>query len=207
MSKKMKKPEFYTYETIAVANHLMTLAIDRRVALDSVTLQILIYYAHGLYMKMTNDTPLIGETIEARDYGPGIASLHSEFLEFENFAITRFAQPEIETVLSEETGEKIERLSVLGIPQEDVVVREILRLTFDMLTSYPELLDMTMMEASPWFTARQSTKYFVNPPMDNDLIRDYVWELTGTLLVEQFVQAEEKPKKQPKRQRKSRRKR
>lgn len=207
MSKKCNKPEFYTYETVAVANHLLNMAREKRVGLNSTTLQTLIYYAHGLYMKTTDDTPLIGETIEARDYGPGIASLHSEFLEFENLAITRFAQQKMEMGVSEETGEEIEKLLVFGIPQEDFVVREILKLTFDMLISYPELLDMTMMESSPWFTARQSTKYFVNPPMDNYLIRDYVWELTGTLLVEQFVQAEEQPRKQPKRKRKSRRKR
>lgn len=206
MSIEVNKDVFYTYETIAVANYILESAETNGISLDSVTLQAILYYAHGLYLLYT-DTPLIAEPIQAWEYGPGIPSLHSEFLEFDGIGINRFAHGHEGIVKSFDKENEYD--FILTIPAEDTLACEIIDMALFMILSEPYLLEMIYEPHSPWSIARQSTKIMFNPPIDNlSIIEDIKIMLDSMLNADQlYPKAKIHPKKRPKRQRKSRRKR
>jgi len=71
-------PQFAPNDARGVANLMLSLADEAGVALTNLSLQKLVYFAHGL-MIVRNDRPLVDGYFEAWEYGPVHPLLYSAF--------------------------------------------------------------------------------------------------------------------------------
>jgi uncharacterized phage-associated protein len=78
------------YDPKAVANRIIEIAEEKKLALDHMKLQKLIYFAHGWCLAISGE-PLINEPIEAWKFGPVINSIYHAFKRFGSGVITQKA--------------------------------------------------------------------------------------------------------------------
>lgn len=129
-------------------------------AITPMKLQKLAYFAHGWYLALRDDGPLIDDRPQAWDFGPVFPSLYHEFKDFGNRPIDRkaftpvvngtklsFIQP---TVDDEAKAMKCDSI----IPK--AVMDRVFKLYGNL--SAIRLSEMTHVEGSPWFEIRKAAK-------------------------------------------------
>lgn len=82
-----------SYDSRTIANHFIALAEIEGRTITPMTIQKLVYLAHGWSLGLF-DEPLIDDTVEAWEYGPVIPSLYNAFKKYGNNPITQFAKIE-----------------------------------------------------------------------------------------------------------------
>lgn len=72
--------------TLAIANFFIRKSLKEKKPITQIKLQKLIYFAHGFYLAL-KERPLVGEKIEAWQYGPVVPSVYHKFKKWGNNTI------------------------------------------------------------------------------------------------------------------------
>ena len=146
-----------TYPAAVVANELLRLGREEGILISPMKLQKLVYLTHGWHLAFLNK-PLIGETIEAWQYGPVIPSLYRHFKSLRSAPIT--------------TDAPVSEFSP-GLTAEG---RELIKAVWDMYKedSAIELSALTHETGSAWDTTRKSNEVISwnSPPIPDYLIQE-----------------------------------
>lgn len=127
-----------SYSADAVANEFLD---GRMKEIDPMKLQKLVYYAHAWSLALFNE-PLVGERIEAWEFGPVFPSLYGEFKEFKTKKIDRFAL-EFDDNLNEVTPR---------LPEDAIRAKGLIKRVWELLGHYTgiQLSNMSHSENEPW---------------------------------------------------------
>lgn len=133
------------YRADAIANEFLD---GRFGQITPMKLQKLVYYAHAWHLALFDDSPLIKDRIEAWKYGPVIPTLYSEFREFGDNPITRFAI-ELDWDSMELVPDRIQ--------DDDAKTRKLVEKIWDRLGGLTaiQLSSMTHQPNEPWFKVRK----------------------------------------------------
>jgi len=129
------------YDSRIVANFLLDVALERKLALTQLVLYKILYFAHGWYLTSFRK-PLISQEFEAWQFGPVVKVLRDQFGRFGEKPITTRAQK-----LNISTGRYVPLGSTLS-PDDMLFVQNI----FDSYHHYGawKLSEMTHEAGSPW---------------------------------------------------------
>lgn len=161
------------YSAKAVANEFLHLAKDEGCKVTPMQLLKLVYFAHGWYLALANDS-LIDERVQAWKYGPVIPSVYHEFKLFGNEPITSFAT-EWETVATR--GKIGFKRDEPRIPECDKVPRDLIRRVWEVYKKYTaiQLSRMTHEPGTPW--AETKNREVKGTTIDDERIKDYFAQL------------------------------
>lgn len=77
-----------TFPTVAIANYFIGKAQSEGICITPMKLLKLVYIAHGWHLGLY-DRPLIGEEVQAWQYGPVVSSVYHDFKHYGSGNITR----------------------------------------------------------------------------------------------------------------------
>lgn len=154
-----------SYSANAIANYFLNKARDNGDSLNPIKLQKLVYYAHGWFLSITHK-PLLNEYVEARRYGPVIASLYYEFRDFGISDIPRQA-------LTHDIDN--DKYYIENVSKEDTDTLDILNRVYQVYGQKTdiELANMTHVKDGPWYAAMEKAGDMVNTHIDNDCLMEY----------------------------------
>jgi uncharacterized phage-associated protein len=134
-------PQIPPYDARAIANLLLDIAEQKKIALTQMSLLKLLYFAHGWYLTV-NQQPLLKQEFEAWKYGPVVKVVRDEFNRFGKAPITERA-----TVLDIFSGKRAPAEPDVGMADQGFV-----KAIFDSYHHYNawKLSEMTHEEGSPW---------------------------------------------------------
>jgi uncharacterized phage-associated protein len=137
------------YDARQIANWFVARAARDGKALSIMSLLKLIYFAHGWHLEMFK-RPLVGNSIEAWQYGPVIPEVYHAF-RMQGITVTgEVATPRV--TISTEVENLLEQIYEV----------------YGRLSPF-RLSELTHEEGGPWSIARQMGEWY--PPIPNDLIR------------------------------------
>lgn len=136
--------------TLAIANFFIRKSLKEKKPITQIKLQKLIFFAHGFYLAL-KERPLVGEKIEAWQYGPVVPSVYHKFKKWGNNTI--------EKVL-------IENDDNLIIHEEDL---EFLDLVWHKFSHYSaaQLVEMSHEKDGPWSKAIEKSIALVGYTVPN----------------------------------------
>ena len=141
--------------TLAIANFFIRKSLKEKKPITQIKLQKLIYFAHGFYLALKEE-PLVGEKIEAWQFGPVVPSVYQKFKNWGNNSI--------DEVL-------IEHKENLIINQEDI---DFLELVWHKFSSYSaaQLVELSHEKDGPWYNAIAKSKALVGYIVPNITLRN-----------------------------------
>jgi len=157
----------------AVANEFLKHAKDSGEPLTPMHVQKLIFFAYGWYIAF-KDEPLIGERVEAWEYGPLVPTLYHEFKRYGSGPITDFAK--------EPNWEKLDFTSYIpwideaSCPEDQkAYAKALIARIWQVYGSFTalQLSRMTHEPGTPWSQAKEQGKRTI----PDDLIREYFTQL------------------------------
>lgn len=137
------------FDPRAVANRMLSLGRDRRMGIDPMKLQKLLYYAHGWHLALQGQ-PLLDRAVQAWRFGPVLPDVYRAFRSFGMHAITapaRYAAIEPQQIVLERYRMPEGSPSVYA----DRVLRRVLE-EYGAYTAV-ELSAMTHADGTPWAEA------------------------------------------------------
>jgi uncharacterized phage-associated protein len=151
------------YDPRAVANRLLDIAQTRQVSLTHISLQKLLYFAHGEYLSATKQ-PLLNGYFEAWQYGPVHPGVYGSFKRYGPSCITGRAKHFNFVTQSEE--------EIFPI-KDDVASKVITRLIDNIGTMSPaRLVAISHAERGPWahVVSQRFERTIFGTRIDNDTI-------------------------------------
>jgi len=155
------------YRAAAVANEFLDLSDQAGKKITQIEIQKLVYFAHGWNLALQGQ-PLIGELIEAWQYGPVVRTLYDAFRRFGRNPITERATSDSFT-----GGRFVCETPVIhsDAPEDDLKARALVRSVwqkYGSLTPF-KLVEITHLPDSPWRRAYEEQK----PYISNEAIQSY----------------------------------
>lgn len=132
------------FDTLAVANWLISRAQEKGLKLTPMQLQKLLYFAHGWFLALTGK-PLLKQPIEAWQYGPVVSDIYHSFKKFGSNVITAPISPSSEDAVARSYSMD---LTDPDFPAAAHICDQVLDLYGKL--SGPVLMGMTHAEGSPW---------------------------------------------------------
>lgn len=166
----MPKP----YPIEAAANTILARCESRRLKVDPMKLQKLVYMAHGYYSGKYGK-PLVDEAFEAWPYGPVATSLYHEFKHFGSAEIAKGTRAQ-RTFVSYQDEENIDvDIEESEIDENDSKAIQVIDYVLDTYGKKTGiyLSDLTHKVGSPWDETRRQNPNMRNVSIDNALIRNY----------------------------------
>ena len=150
------------YQSEAVANYFLNLGKEDEIPISPMKMQKLVYFAYGWYLAFF-DKPLLGNKIQAWEYGPVVADLYHEFKRFGDKPITESA-----TSYSFGQWDKPE------LP-EDKELMSFLDRIWEVYKKFDgiKLSNLTHTEDSPWNITRKNTGNVRFAIISDESIREY----------------------------------
>jgi uncharacterized phage-associated protein len=148
------------YRAAAIANELLDLSNQAGRKITQIEIQKLVYFAHGWNLAL-RDQPLIGEMVEAWQYGPVVRSLYDAFKKFGSEPITEKA---VSWRMSADGRFLNEIPSIQSeTPADDVFARALVRSIWQKYgTLAPfKLVEITHLPDSPWRQALEQNKTYI----------------------------------------------
>ncbi|SRR5258708_25052480 len=156
------------YRAASIANELLDLSNQAGRKITQIEIQKLVYFAHGWNLALTNQ-PLIGEFIEAWQYGPVVRTLYDAFKKFGSDPIT-------EKAVSWRMGSNGKFMCETPViqseaPAQDFYSRELVSKIWQKYGSLApfKLVEITHLPDSPWRQAFEQRK----PYIPNENIQAY----------------------------------
>lgn len=149
-----------TYDARVVANHMLDRADEAGVQITNLSLNKLVYFAHGIYFS-TFSKRLVKNAFEAWQYGPVVQVIYDAFKTYENQPIrTRARRFNPIEHAYEEFSERLAQPDALIVDG-----------VFDMFSSMSagQLVALSHEKGSPWADLWESDELVVRPGM---IIRD-----------------------------------
>ena len=153
------------YDSKAIANQFLTLAIVEGVPVTHMMLQKLVFLAHGWSLGLF-DEPLINDNVEAWRYGPVIPSLYYAFKRFGKEPITDLADDDDENP----------KPALIPSGEEHEVTRLLIKKIWDTYKDKDPIIlsQMTHTPDSPW--SKTVARYQKNPPPNLVIPEKYMQE-------------------------------
>lgn len=158
------------YSAKAIANYFLELGDIDGIGITPMHIQKLVYIAHGYHLA-THNSPLFEDVVEAWRFGPVIPALYNEFAHLGSETIYDRAYEEIMP--------RVDAIAYLSKDEYDKA-KNILDTVWDKYKKFNaiQLSSKTHEAGSPWDTTRKKKAFFKkNPPIDNDIIREYYYSL------------------------------
>jgi uncharacterized phage-associated protein len=156
------------YRAASIANEFLDLSDQAGRRITQIEIQKLVYFAHGWNLAL-KDQPLIGELIEAWQYGPVVRTLYDAFKRFGSDPITAKA---LSWRMTAEGKFACDTPSIQSeVPAEDVYARALVRnvwLKYGSLAPF-KLVEITHLPDSPWRHAYSESKTYI----PNESIQTY----------------------------------
>ena len=148
------------YNATSIANFFITKGIEDGKPIDQMKVQKLVYFAHGWYLAITNQS-LLNEAIEAWRFGPVIPSLYHFLKHSGNQAITA----------------PIDTLRDVEAIEVDSEVHSYLTAIWNLYSPFSgiQLSNMTHEEDTPWaqIAKRYDNRLPADVGIDNDVIKEH----------------------------------
>ena len=141
--------------TLAIANFFIRKSLKEKKPITQIKLQKLIYFAHGFYLAL-KEKPLVGEKIEAWQYGPVIPSVYHRF--------KKWGSRNIRKVLVDKEANPI-------INEEDIEFLDLVWHKFSTLSA-AQLVKISHEKDGPWNKAIEKSKSLVGFVVPNIVINN-----------------------------------
>lgn len=143
-----------TYQSLAVANELIEIAMKHGRPLTHMKLQKLLFFANGWNLALANH-PLINEEMQAWKFGPVAPSV---YYELRRYGAAKITEPErvygfsSATNFSAPGAMSAPLTDVPRVPQQDKFTHQLLEKIWEVYGCYPaiQLTNMTHQEGTPW---------------------------------------------------------
>ena len=158
------------YDARSIANWVLDQADQSGIAVSNLSINKIVYFLHAHYLAQF-DRPLIGEKIEAWEYGPVIREIYSEFKSLGRANINFRAQRRSKTTLQREpVYEKLD-------PNDEAFLRTVLSTYLKL--SAGRLVAVSHERNGPWDTVYNADARS-NPGMEisNEIVRSYFMSQT-----------------------------
>lgn len=160
----------------AIANYFIELSVSKGVALSSMKIQKLVYFAHGWHLAIKNGEPLIDEQVEAWAFGPVIPSLYASLKYYGNLAVTT---PIVDRTRFEPTNGdfKFHVPTIFEKPGEVEFTRTLLNRIWEIYSPYTaiQLSNLTHEPDTPWSQVfNEYTRDGGTIPKGTDIPRDAI---------------------------------
>lgn len=148
------------YRAASIANEFLDLSNQTSRRITQIEIQKLVYFAHGWNLALKSQ-PLIGEMIEAWQYGPVVRTLYDAFKRFGSDPITDKAS----SWKMSDAGKVIcETPSIQSdVPTEDPYARALVAIVwqkYGCLAPF-KLVEITHLPGSPWSQAYSEKKTYI----------------------------------------------
>ncbi len=171
----LRMPGSYLIE--ALANSILAGAEDRKLRIDPLKLQKLMYLTHGYYLGASGN-PLVDENFEAWPYGPVASTIYHEFKHFGSSFIPRGRR--VLSLTIRDNSEDIDEEEPY-LPKSDALARDCINYVLEKYGSRTGvyLSDLTHKVGSPWERMAQRSMRRRGVTIENDEIREYFSTLTS----------------------------
>lgn len=154
------------FDPRAIANLILDTAEERKLNLTNLSLQKLVYFAHGISLTRYKK-PLVSGYFEAWQFGPVHPLIYKEFKDCGKYPINKRATSQ-DLLTGETTVVKIKPTKLLTI---------IIDSLFDGFAQLPasRLVDISHARGGPWYQAvdKDRTNIAFNPRISDKLIEQY----------------------------------
>ncbi len=148
------------YRAASIANEFLDLSSQAGRTITQIEIQKLVYFAHGWNLAL-KEQPLIGEFIEAWQYGPVVRTLYDAFKRFGGDPITDKASVWKMTAAGKVTCDTPSIQS--DVMAEDTYARALVHIVWQKYGSLApfKLVEITHLPGSPWSQAYSEKKTYI----------------------------------------------